>query len=137
MSVATKRQRTILHDVADALAPRGGSAVRVPAPLLQELTIEVSGAWDAKLADSFVKALAVRKECGYPLRSVACGAKRVADPSLAERLREQVEIVEVVERKLWEVKGIPAVWLVKNDYWRLYPANWESPSEWCFYVKEW
>ena len=107
--------------------------MRVPVPLLHELTIEVSGAWDAKLADSFVKALAVRKECGYPLRSVACGAKRVDDPSLAERLREQVEIVEVVEGKLWEVKGVPAVWMVKNDYWSLYLREsrygWELPHD--------
>ncbi|KAM5543179.1 hypothetical protein V8D89_003053 [Ganoderma adspersum] len=132
-SAGLKRQRTLLDDVAYALAPRITAAVRVPAPLLQALTIEVGGTWDGKLADGFVKALAGRKGCGYPLRSVACGAKRVDDPSLAERLQEQVEIVKVVERKLWEVKGIPPVWMVKNDYWSLYLRElrygWELPHD--------
>ena len=93
----------------------------------------MSGVGDAKLAGVFVKALAARKECGYPLRSVACGAKRVDDPLLVERLMEQVEIVEVVEGKLWEVKGIPPVWMVKNDYWSLYMREsrygWELPHD--------
>ncbi|PIL34023.1 hypothetical protein GSI_03731 [Ganoderma sinense ZZ0214-1] len=132
---ALKKPRTILDDVASALAPRGSgsAAVRVSVPLLRALAIEVGGTWDADLAHGLVRALAARKLCGHPLRSVACGAKRVDDRALAERLREQVEIVKVVERKLWEVVGISAVWMVENDYWSLYLREsrygWELPHD--------
>ncbi|KAI1791281.1 hypothetical protein LXA43DRAFT_1011957 [Ganoderma leucocontextum] len=93
-------------------------------PRLGSLTIELNRAWKRGMGDVLVRTLEGRKLSGHPLRSVACSALSVGDPELAGRIKEHVVgDVRVTDRKLWERKEIPEVWMVKNDYWRLYPAS--------------
>ena len=61
---------------------------------------------------------------GCPLRSVACSVLSVGDPELEGRIREHVVgEARVTTRKLWEIRKVPEAWMVKNDYWRLYPES--------------
>ena len=48
----------------------------------------------------------------------------MGDPELEGRIREHVVgEARVTTRKLWEMRKVPEVWMVKNDYWRLYPES--------------
>ncbi|KAM5543180.1 hypothetical protein V8D89_003054 [Ganoderma adspersum] len=121
-------QRETVDDLAIALAPltgRGGiDIVPFPAPRLGELTIELNRAWKPGMGDLLVRTLRERKARGHPLRSVACSALSVADPEFEGRIREHVVgEAKVTTRKLWEIRKVPEVWMVKNDYWRLYPES--------------
>ena len=126
-SGSAAEQRDVVDHLARALGPyegRRGVVVPVPAPRLRELTIELNRAWKPGMGDLLVRTLEKRKARGCPLRSVACSVLSVGDPELERRIREHVVgEARVTTRKLWEMRKVPEVWMVKNDYWRLYPES--------------
>ena len=102
----------------------GQSVGDTPVPRLRDLTIELNRAWKSGMGDRLVRALQERKKRGYPLRSVACSAPSVGDEKLEECIREHVTgEVNITNHKLWKVRKVSEIWMVKNDYWRLYPES--------------
>nr|VWO99373.1 Zn(2)-C6 fungal-type domain-containing protein [Ganoderma boninense] len=116
----------------DSQTEATGAPRRVPAPQLRTVGLELKCNSLASL-EPFARAIEARKTCGHPLDSVRCNLAGVDVEDLRAHV---VDGVSEFDDKLW-VPTVDEGWLVKNDYWRLYPARWENYSEWGLYMKKW
>ncbi|KAI1794928.1 hypothetical protein LXA43DRAFT_1080578 [Ganoderma leucocontextum] len=107
----------------------------VPAPQLKVVGLEVKCASTASL-ESFVRMVEARKKSGHPLDTVLCSFEGVDRKDVDGMKEHVVDGVRDVSGRLW-VPTIDEAWLMKNDYWRLYPELRDEHEDEDDYAVEW